>query len=54
MFHSRPLLFAPLGFGGATVKVCPPLTITEEAVKDGVEVLDQAIRMAGMTLQTVH
>jgi 4-aminobutyrate aminotransferase-like enzyme len=46
------LLFAPLGFGGATVKICPPLTITEEAVKDGVDVLDQAIRMASVTPQT--
>jgi len=48
------LLFAPLGFGGATIKICPPLTITEEAVKDGVEVLDQAIRVASMSPQPVH
>jgi 4-aminobutyrate aminotransferase-like enzyme len=37
------LLFAPLGFGGATIKICPPLTIPEEALKEGLEVLDQAI-----------
>jgi 4-aminobutyrate aminotransferase/(S)-3-amino-2-methylpropionate transaminase len=48
------LLFAPLGFGGATVKICPPLTITEEALKDGVDVLDQAIQVASLTPQTVH
>jgi 4-aminobutyrate aminotransferase / (S)-3-amino-2-methylpropionate transaminase / 5-aminovalerate transaminase len=48
------LLFAPLGFGNATVKICPPLTITEEAVNDGVEVLDQAIRVASQTPQVVH
>jgi 4-aminobutyrate aminotransferase / (S)-3-amino-2-methylpropionate transaminase / 5-aminovalerate transaminase len=47
------LLFAPLGFGGATVKICPPLTITAEALKEGVEVLDQAIRAIGKTSQTV-
>jgi len=48
------LLFAPLGFGGATVKICPPLTITQEAVKEGVEVLDQAVRIVSKTPQTVH
>jgi 4-aminobutyrate aminotransferase/(S)-3-amino-2-methylpropionate transaminase len=37
------LLFAPLGFSGATIKICPPLTIPEEALKEGLEVLDQAI-----------
>jgi 4-aminobutyrate aminotransferase / (S)-3-amino-2-methylpropionate transaminase / 5-aminovalerate transaminase len=37
------LLFAPLGFGGATIKICPPLIISEEALKEGLEVLDQAI-----------
>jgi 4-aminobutyrate aminotransferase / (S)-3-amino-2-methylpropionate transaminase / 5-aminovalerate transaminase len=47
------LLFAPLGFGGATIKICPPLTITEEAVKEGVEVLDQAIRVLSKTSQAV-
>jgi len=47
------LLFAPLGFGGATVKICPPLTIAEEAVKEGVDVLYQAIRVASMTPHTV-
>jgi 4-aminobutyrate aminotransferase / (S)-3-amino-2-methylpropionate transaminase / 5-aminovalerate transaminase len=48
------LLFAPLGFGSATVKICPPLTITEEAVNEGVEVLEQAIRVVSETPQAVH
>jgi 4-aminobutyrate aminotransferase-like enzyme len=48
------LLFAPLGLGNATVKICPPLTITEEAVNDGVEVLEQAIRVASQTPYAVH
>jgi len=37
------LMFAPVGFGGATVKISPPLIITEDAVKEGVGVLDQAV-----------
>ena len=37
------LMFAPVGFGGATVKISPPLVITEDAVKEGVAVLDEAI-----------
>ncbi|MBV9130689.1 MAG: aspartate aminotransferase family protein [Verrucomicrobia bacterium] len=48
------LLFAPLGFAGATIKICPPLTITEEALKEGVEVLDQAVRVVLKTPELVH
>src|SRR5208282_6734120 len=48
------LLFAPLGFGGATIKICPPLTITEEAVIEGMEVLDEAIRVATGAPLAVH
>jgi 4-aminobutyrate aminotransferase / (S)-3-amino-2-methylpropionate transaminase / 5-aminovalerate transaminase len=36
------LFFAPVG-AGATIKVCPPLVITEEALLEGLEVLDEAI-----------
>ncbi|MBW2057540.1 MAG: aspartate aminotransferase family protein [Deltaproteobacteria bacterium] len=36
------MLFAPVGFGGATIKICPPLTMTEEAVRDGLEALREA------------
>lgn len=42
-FRKGLLLFAPVGFGGATVKVCPPLTITEEAIRDGLSALDEAV-----------
>ncbi len=28
------LLFSPVGYGGATIKICPPLVITEEALQD--------------------
>jgi len=39
------LFFAPVG-SGATIKVCPPLVITEEALKEGLEIFEQAIREA--------
>ncbi len=37
------LLFSPVGFGGATVKICPPLVITEEALEESLGVLEQAV-----------
>ncbi|MEW6358761.1 MAG: aspartate aminotransferase family protein [Planctomycetota bacterium] len=37
------LFFSPVGFGGGTVKIAPPLTITEEAVLDGICALTEAI-----------
>lgn len=37
------MLFAPVGSGGATLKICPPLTITEGAIKDGASALTEAI-----------
>ena len=40
------MLFAPVGFGGATIKVCPPLCITEEAVRDGAQALEEALAEA--------
>jgi len=36
------LLFTPVGFGGATVKICPPLVINEEAVRESVSVLEES------------
>jgi len=37
------LMFAPVGFGGATVKINPPLAIGSEEIKEGLAVLDEAI-----------
>ena len=37
------LMFAPVGFGSATVKIGPPLTTTAEAIKEGLAVLDESI-----------
>lgn len=37
------LLFSPVGPGGACVKICPPLVITADAVREGARVLAEAI-----------
>jgi 4-aminobutyrate aminotransferase / (S)-3-amino-2-methylpropionate transaminase / 5-aminovalerate transaminase len=37
------LFFAPVGAWGQTVKISPPLTITEEALREGLAVLSEAI-----------
>lgn len=36
------LMFAPVGFGGATVKISPPLVIPEDAVVESVDALEEA------------
>jgi len=33
------LFFSPVGFGGGTVKICPPLCTPEEAIREGCQVL---------------
>ena len=40
------LMFHPVGFGGATVKIAPPLVTPKEAIADGVSVLREAIEEA--------
>lgn len=40
------MLFAPVGYGSATIKICPPLTINRSAILDGVEALDSAFAKA--------
>ena len=42
-FHKGLLLFAPVGAWGQTVKICPPLTITQEALEDGLSVLAECV-----------
>jgi 4-aminobutyrate aminotransferase/(S)-3-amino-2-methylpropionate transaminase len=37
------LMFNPVGLGGATVKIAPPLIVTEEAALEGVAVLREAV-----------
>jgi 4-aminobutyrate aminotransferase/(S)-3-amino-2-methylpropionate transaminase len=48
------LLFAPLGFGSATIKICPPLTISEEALRDGLQVLEEGFDVVSRTPQAVR
>lgn len=40
------LLFSPVGFGGGTVKICPPLMITAEALAESAETFEEAVREA--------
>jgi 4-aminobutyrate aminotransferase/diaminobutyrate-pyruvate transaminase/4-aminobutyrate aminotransferase/(S)-3-amino-2-methylpropionate transaminase len=40
------MLFAPVGFGGASVKISPPLVIEEDALQEGAAVLGQATEEA--------
>jgi 4-aminobutyrate aminotransferase-like enzyme len=41
-FERGVLMFAPVGFGGATVKIAPPLVISEEAILESTAVLEKA------------
>ncbi|MCX5661376.1 MAG: aspartate aminotransferase family protein [Planctomycetota bacterium] len=36
------MLFAPVGFAGASVKICPPLMISREALDEGLDALEAA------------
>jgi len=36
------LMFSPVGHGGGTIKICPPLVITEAALLDSVAALEEA------------
>jgi 4-aminobutyrate aminotransferase-like enzyme len=37
------LMFAPVGFGGATVKICPPLMITDAALDESIGAFEEAV-----------
>lgn len=34
------MLFSPVGVGGGAIKICPPLTITQDALEEGLSVLE--------------
>ncbi|MBM3766843.1 MAG: aminotransferase class III-fold pyridoxal phosphate-dependent enzyme [Acidobacteria bacterium] len=40
------LMFSPVGFSGATIKVCPPLNITSEAVDESLDAFEDAFQAA--------
>jgi 4-aminobutyrate aminotransferase-like enzyme len=41
-FDKGVLMFTPVGYGGATIKICPPLVITEPALRESVEAFAEA------------
>ncbi len=41
-FHKGLLMFAPVGVAGECIKIAPPLTIGEEALRESVGVLEEA------------
>ncbi len=41
-FHKGLLMFAPVGIAGECLKIAPPLIISEEAIIEGCNVLDEA------------
>ena len=41
-FQKGLLMFAPVGIAGECIKIAPPLVITEEALKEGLKVLEEA------------
>lgn len=43
-FQQGLLMFAPVGYGGATIKICPPLCVTQEQIDDGIAVMDESFR----------
>jgi len=40
------LMFAPVGYGGASVKVAPPLVMGEEPLRESIQVVEEAIAEA--------
>jgi 4-aminobutyrate aminotransferase/(S)-3-amino-2-methylpropionate transaminase len=42
-FQKGLLMFAPVGVGGECIKVCPPLTISEEALRESLQVFGESV-----------
>jgi 4-aminobutyrate aminotransferase-like enzyme len=42
--ESGVLLFAPVGVGGGAIKINPPLVITEDAFREGLDVVHEAVK----------
>jgi 4-aminobutyrate aminotransferase / (S)-3-amino-2-methylpropionate transaminase / 5-aminovalerate transaminase len=38
------MLFSPVGFGGASVKIAPPLTTPEDALREGIATMEEALK----------
>ncbi|MGH9339264.1 MAG: aspartate aminotransferase family protein [Acidobacteriota bacterium] len=50
-FHKGLLFFAPVGAWGQTIKISPPLTITREALEEGLAVLAESVDEAVTSLR---
>ena len=48
-YHKGLLFFSPVGAWGQTVKIAPPLTINEEALREGLAVLAESVDEAVTT-----
>jgi 4-aminobutyrate aminotransferase-like enzyme len=44
------MLFAPVGVAGCCIKMCPPLCITEEALEEGMDVLEEVAGEVGRVI----
>ncbi len=42
-FRKGLLMFAPVGAGGGCIKIAPPLTISEDALRESIQVLEEAL-----------
>jgi 4-aminobutyrate aminotransferase/diaminobutyrate-pyruvate transaminase/4-aminobutyrate aminotransferase/(S)-3-amino-2-methylpropionate transaminase len=42
-FQKGLLMFAPVGAAGECIKIAPPLTITEDALRESIQVLEEAV-----------
>jgi len=42
-FQKGLLMFAPVGIAGECIKICPPLTIAEDALKESLMVFEEAV-----------
>lgn len=47
------LMFSPVGYGGATIKICPPLVISEAALLDSLSAFEEAVGQASQPVQHV-
>ena len=43
-FQKGLLMFAPVGIAGECIKICPPLTISAEALQESLQVFEEAVR----------
>ena len=43
MIEKGVMLFSPVGYQGSTVKIAPPLCITEAALADGLTAFEEAV-----------